>query len=209
MSPTPTLHCYPGDGGSLGALLLADYLGAELSTRFLKPINITERIYKKSATKTFPMLDLGADKMIERTPAILRYLARVHPSPALYEGLGDHAVLVDEHLDSFYYIFAPSFALQAAHFNKLVQLSGDQAKAVFKKVQEGLSYVEKACEKTPQLEANIFDFYFIAVLHALSHNPEVKSRLKGCKAIKQRYEKLGADEKFAKVAAPYLSIFKR
>lgn len=201
------LHCYSGDAGSLAILLASDYLGASLPVRYIKPANTVERIYKKAATKTFPMLALNEDTMLERTPAILRYLARTFTSPAIYEGLGDVTVVADELLDELYYNYMPHIMLYTANFKKMVQVSSEQAKAATKKLQEGLTFVDKSLEQKTSIGVNIFDFYLLAVLHQLSYSVEVKNKLKGCKNIRQRFEHLKGDEKFGKLAAPYMQIF--
>ena len=199
------LHCFEKDAGSQAVLHLAEYLSSPLETRLLKPNNVNEGIYKKSLTKTFPMLAIGEESFIERTPAILRFIDR-SKGASLSSGLGDKAPLADSLLDSIYFEFGQSFFALSAESKKLIQLEQPEIDLLTEKAIEGLKHFDQFFGKELELGINLADFLIVEVLSAIAEVEGLKKTFGEMKNLKKRLEKLKADDKFAKGSEEQLKV---
>ena len=161
-----TLHCFAGDMPSLGIILLAKELKLDVIIRYLKPINVAEKLYKPSLTKSFPMLQTTNQDtyFIERTPAILRHLSREASENKLYDEKNIKSCLSQDILFDFIYqeILPSLFVLNAEMIGVIEIDNEDRSLAigtVFKCFPVLIKLTEKL-EKEPQL----IDYFLIPVI---------------------------------------------
>lgn len=204
-----TLHCFAGDTQGLSVLLLADFLGAKLAVRFLKPINLTEKLYKQTLTKTFPQLQVegpAGSVFLERSPAILRLLGRAARGP--YAGSSDpfKAALDDQLLDSLHQdVLPPLFVLQAAH-QGIVELGEAELLEPAKDLQRALGTLNRQLRDllAHGLGVCVFDFLPVAVAFALQRLPRGEAALRAASEVGARIARCeAADEKFGKAVAAF------
>ena len=202
-----TLHCFAGDSQSLAILLLSQYLKAPLNIRYLKPINIMEKIYKSTLSKTFPMLQIEeGDKsaFIERSMTILRHIARKFDSGKLYnEKSAYSASVIDELLDSIYQEVLPAaFTLHTAALG-ILELEKNQLADIRKELQTVLKGLDRAIANLPK-EVTLADFPLFSLWLMLKQEPQVSKSLSSLKNYTQRIQILSDDKEFGELAKPHL-----
>ncbi len=202
-----TLHCFAGDSQSLSVLLLAQYLQAPLNVRYLKPINIMEKIYKGTLTKTFPMLQIEeGDKstFVERSMTILRHIARKFDSGKLYNEKSAYAAsVVDELLDSVYQEVLPAaFTLHTAALG-IIELEKTQLAEIRKELQTALKGLDGAIARLPN-GVTLADFPIFTLWLMLKQEPQISKSLSGLKNYAKRIQALSEDKTFGELAKPHL-----
>ena len=202
-----TLHCFAGDPQSLAILLLGEYLQTKLAMRYLKPINLTEKLYKGSLTKTFPMLQIDqSDKplFLERSMSILRYLARSAKSNSLYnESKNYEACIIDQALDSIYQEILPSALTLNAHNLGILELDKAQLAEVGKDLAQNLKGLEGAVARLPE-NVTLADFPLFALWVTLKKQPEAAKICGNLKNVEKRIDVISKDKVFGEIARPYL-----
>ncbi len=202
-----TLHCFAGDTQSLAIVLLGQYLKANLNIRYLKPINIMEKVYKSTLTKTFPVLQIEeGDKstFVERSMAILRHVARTFDSGELYNKKSIHAASqADSLLDFLYQEVLPAALTINAHVLGIIELEGKQLSEIKKDLSDGLKALDRALLSIPK-EVNLADFPIFALWLTLKQEPQISKSLAAYKNIVQRIDLLSHDKAFAEIAKPFL-----
>ena len=202
-----TLHCFAGDPQSLAILLLAQFTEARLATRYLKPINLTEKLYKSSLTKTFPMLQLEqGDKSIfvERSMAILRHVARLNDNGRLYnEANAFEASLVDQTLDSVYQEVLPAVMTLNAHSLGFLELEEEQLAEVTADLAACLPGLDRSVARLPA-RVTLADFPLLALWLVLKRQPQAGKLVAPLKNFAQRIDLLLQDKAFAALARPHL-----
>ena len=202
-----TLHCFAGDSQSLAILLLSQYLKAPLNVRYLKPINIMEKIYKSTLTKTFPMLQIEEGEkstFVERSMTILRHIARRFDSGKLYnEKSAYSASVIDALLDSVYQEILPAaFTLHTAALG-IIELDKSELAEIRKDLQALLKGLDRAIANLPK-EVTLADFPLFTLWLMLKQEPQISKSLSSLKNYEQRIKTLGEDESFGALAKPHL-----
>ena len=206
-----TLHCFAGDAQSLAIILLADYLGVKLSVRYLKPINLTEKLYKQSLTKTFPMLQVeqskGGSLFLERSNTILRYLVRSFNGQQLYDenAPNQQAALNDQILDTIYQEVLPPFFTIQAQITGIVELEDRDIAEIEKELGSSLKILDGSLNSVKNLSLSLFDFPIFALMVSLQQYDKLKTLASSQSNLTARLSKMAEDKKFASLSSAFRS----
>lgn len=198
-----TLHCFAGDTQSLAIILLADFLGLRLAVRHLKPINLTEKLYKKTISKTFPMLQVeqpAGAVFLERSNAILRFLARSASARELHDDTTPFAAAqADQILDLLCEeLLPPAFTLQAARAG-IIELEAAERATIEAELAAALRVLEECLAGVAALPLSLFDFSLFALSGALAQ----EARLPALPRLDERLSRAAADSRFAGATAAF------
>ena len=128
-----SLHCFAGDFTALSIMALSTEIGFPMTIRYLKPNNISEKIYKKSLTKTFPQLHVeskGELIILERTPTILKYIVSESKREDLYpKSIFDRSI-IDSHMDILYQEMCPPLFIFKTYKEGHIELEEDDLQRI-------------------------------------------------------------------------------
>jgi len=200
-----TLHCFPGDVSSLAILLLADHLGIELKTRYLKPANVVEKFYKTSLTKKFPMLEVKtADGyyLIERSTCITRFLTDEVKGPLSDRSAFSYA-LANQNVEVIGQYVLPALVTLRAMRMGIIEDDSALEGQLIGELQQQLVNLDAIIAKQADVPLNHSDFLLYVALRAAHEVGCLNPTLRGLQAIRGRYAKLTQDSKLAGTFAPY------
>ena len=201
--PNLTLHCFAGDPQSLAVIYFADYLNVNLSIRYLKPINLNEKIYKSSLTKSFPMLqvDLPSEPVfIERSNNILKYLSSLEHGKC-YSHSNDiyKQSIVDQILDTLSTEILPSVFSSFGGNLGIVELEKEEHSRIKKDIFSNLHSFSLTIKKFENFELSLFDFQIIALVLMLNTDFSINKKIPAYAALIERLAKVSEkDHKFCK-----------
>lgn len=204
-----TLHCFAGDTQSLAVILLADFLGLRLAVRYLKPINLTEKLYKQTLTKTFPLLQFerpGVPALfLERSPAILRFLARLTKTSDDILSPADpfRAAVSDQLLDSLHQDILPSAFLLQAIQGGIVESDPAIEKQALADLKSALTSLDKSLSAAEKFPVLLSDFLLFAADFALSRHPAAETALAAAPGLRTRLARCAEEPRFARATTGF------
>ena len=140
--PSLTLHCFAGDLHANAIVALSNHLELNLEIRLLKPINLNEKLYKSSLTKTFPMLqidDQTGTVFVERVHAIFRTLSRLDKKQRLAHLKSPYQDSVNDMLiDDLNYNVLPSVLTSFAVAAGIIEMEKKDYEKVKKDIEDHL-----------------------------------------------------------------------
>ena len=210
-SPPLTLHCFAGDAQSLPIILLSDYLSIKLNIRYLKPINLNEKLYKSSLTKTFPMLQIDMKEgtlFIEKSNAILRHLARLSPSNTINQSLDPFKVsLVDQLLDTLNQeIFPVALTLFASNAG-ILDMEKTENGEIRKQLFGNLSAFGHSLKLIENFGTTLVDFMILGLVVSLSSDFGLNRKIPAFGGLVDRLRNAAkTDPKFENITKAYRSI---
>lgn len=206
MSNDITLHCFPGDISSLALLLLADHIGLDLKTRYLKPANVAEKFYKVSLTKKFPMLEVKtADGyyLIERAACIARFLTDDAKTGVLCDRKEFGYARGNQNMEVLGQYVLPALVtlrtMRAGIIEEDRQLDGQ----LIGELQQQLTNLDTIISKQADTPLNHADFFLFVSLRAAHEVGCLNPTLKSLTACNERFRRLTEDAKLAALLAPY------
>ena len=212
-SPPLTLHCFAGDAQSLPIILLADYLSLKLNVRYLKPINLNEKLYKSSLTKTFPMLQIDLKEgvlFIEKSNAILRHLARLSPSDSINHSLDPFKVsLIDQLLDTLNQeIFPVAQALFASN-TAILELDKTESAELKKQLFSNLNAFGKSLKMIEEFGVTLADFMILGLVVSLNSDFGLNRKIPAFGGLVDRLGKASKmDPKFERIVKAFKCVSK-
>lgn len=206
MQPELTLHCFAGDTSSLAVVLLADYLGVDLKLRYLKPVNVTEKFYKASLTRKFPMLEVRLKDsyyLIERSSCIMRFLTETARDGPLSDKKQFGYAIGNQNLDFMGKEVMPALLTARALCMGVVEEDKELEKQVIKDTTQRLTELDTLIASQTNTALNHSDFLLFVALRSARDVPQLQPTVRRLSACKDRWERLAGDERFKALYAPY------
>lgn len=203
-----TLHCFPGDLNSLSLLLLAEYLNIDLKTRYLKPVNITEKFYKVSLTKKFPMLEVKTTDgyyLIERSNCIMRFLTEAVKSDVSDKSKFSYAI-GNQNLDYINQELMPALLTLRALRMAIIEEDPQLDEQLVAELHQKLTDLDTVIAKQTDTSVNHSDFLLFVMLRGAYDIPCLHPKLKSLSACQHRWQQLASNEKFKTVCSPYTPV---
>lgn len=163
-----------------------------MNVRLLKPINLKEKMFKKGS-HTFPQLQIDDKTNIERTGAILRFLANSNPEKKLY---CQNQEVIDELLDLLWELNHSLAVLTLNTYGLIGEVDKNVKKRAIQDAQEQLKGLDSLLGQS--LDLNISDFLLVATLQKV-YDPDLKKNAKKLGNVKKRIEFLKKNKDFAKL----------
>ena len=207
METSPTLHCFPGDAPSLSIILLADYLGVSLQTRFLKPVNAAEKMYKSSISKKFPMLEVkegDSNYLIERSIPIINHLIRSSKNQQFGELTGFSNALGDQNIDYINQTLLPPLLTLKAFKMSIIESDKKLEKRCANETVNALKTLCSLLETQNGSGLLKSDFLLFTIVRTCYDLEEIREKIIALSILKERWSLLSKDEKFAKLMTPHI-----
>ena len=206
MQPELTLHCFPGDTSSLAIILLSEYLGLDLKLRYLKPVNVTEKFYKASLTKKFPMLEVKNKEesyLIERFSCIIRFLTDMASNSDISDKRQFSYAIGNQNIDFICQDVMPALLALKALRMGIIEEDNQLENQLIADLTQKLTELDTLIASQAKIELNHSDFLLFVVIRSAFDIPSLQTKLRSLSACHSRYSTLSKSEKFTAIYAPY------